>query len=116
MMSVLASGGMDEVVLAVGDRAFVLLSPLTGHMVGMGDVGDPLTTPVTQGDINHDGVNDLLFTTEGSLVAFTIHRRASSLLFRSLVACLVVIILAVAVVNFAYETPTKVKKLSRVAD
>ena len=44
---------------------------------------EPLTTPVTIGDLDGDGVNDFLFTTSTAVHAYLTRRRPSSVLFQA---------------------------------
>ena len=69
--------------------------------------GEFISVPVAIGDLNGDGVSDLLFGTPDSLIAFAVERRPSSRLFSLLVGVLVMLILFTLAMNQVQTTDRK---------
>jgi len=93
----LHAGLQEQYLLGVAPTAFALVHPETGDVVAEMELPEPLTTPVTIGDLDGDGVNDFLFTTSTSVHAYLTRRRPSSVLFQTLIGLLIMAILAVMI-------------------
>ena len=80
-------------------RAFTLINPEDGTVVKELELPEDLTSPVTIGDIDNDGINDFLFTSSAAVHAYVVVRRPSSLLFQLLIGCLIAVIIGVMIVG-----------------
>lgn len=101
----------NRYLLAVAPGSFALLEPEHGSIVQEVSIpkqyGEFISVPVAIGDLNGDGVSDLLFGTPDSLIAFAVERRPSSRLFSLLVGVLVMLILFTLAMNQVQTTDRK---------
>jgi len=102
-------------LLAVAPSAFAILEPGSGTVVQEIEFDTTnkamLSSPVTVGDINGDGINDLVFITPDSILAYAVQRRPSSRLFSLIVGGLSVLILATIAANqVKQKDPAKIAK------
>jgi len=72
----LHQGLREQYLLAVSARAFAIVHPETGDIVTEMELPEELTTPVTIGDIDGDGVNDFIFTSATYVHAYLTRRRS----------------------------------------
>ena len=92
--------GLDEqYLLAVAPTSFAVVHPETGEIVTEMTLPEELTTPVTIGDIDGDGMNDFVFTSATAVHAYVTKRRPSSALFQLLIGLLIMGILSVMIMG-----------------
>jgi len=96
----LHEGIQEQYLLAVAPRAFAILHPEGGTVVSEMDLPEDLTATVSVGDIDHDGINDLVFTSATAVHAYVLARRPSSFLFQLLIGGLIAVILGVMLTGF----------------
>jgi len=106
----LHEGLEEQYLLAVAPSSFALVHPDTGEIVTEMELPEELTTPVTIGDIDNDGVNDFIFTSATAVHAYVTRRRPSSVLFQMLIGMLIMIILAVMLMGVVEGTKSKKAK------
>jgi len=106
----LHEGLREQYLLAVAPKAFALVHPDGGAVVAEMELLEELTTPVSIGDINSDGVNDFVFTAANKIFAYTVVRRPSSLLFQLLIGGLIAAILGVMITSLVEGSKSRKAK------
>jgi len=100
--------GEQDCILIVGRSNFQLYT-VSGSLIGGGQFPLPPTGLPVVGDFNNDGYNDIIIETNNGFYGFAQVRGTGSVLFRVLIAVLLIILIALSIIQSFPEQYAQVK-------